>query len=431
MERLELIKKIYLKLGASPINSEVFTSFTIIFFIALAAILSNYLAKRFLIRLVKKIVKKTKSDYDDIVFSNKVVFYVTHLIPAAVIHLTIDFAFSDGVDYPFDANYLLVLIHDMLALYVFSILWLSIFSALNAFYEIFKKGHLSQNIDIKGFVQLIKVLVSIVLVILIVSKIVDKSPGAILTALGAVAAVLMFVFKDTLLGFVAGIQIAGNKIVKPGDWIAMPSMGADGTVLEIGLTTVKVQNWDKTISMVPTYALVSKSFANWRGMEESGGRRIKRAFFIDVKSIRFCTPEMIEKYRNIHLLKPYIEGKEKELAQYNTEKNIDKANLVNSRHLTNIGTFRKYIEFYLKEHPKLNKELTILVRQLQVTPEGLPMEIYVFSADQQWINYEAIQSDIFDHIFSVIHEFDLSLFQSPTGDDFRGVLTQTTPSSKF
>ncbi len=424
MNRLEIIKKLYLKLGASEINSEIFTSVTIILLIAIAAVLSNYLTKRFLIRFAKKIVKKTKSEYDDIIFNNKVILYITHLIPAAVIHLTIDFAFIDGVNYPFDAHYITTLIHDMLALYVFIILWLSIFAAINAFYEIFKTGSLAKNVDIKGFLQLIKVLVSIVFIILIVSKIVDQKPGAILTALGAVAAVLMFVFKDTLLGFVAGIQIAANKMVKPGDWIAMPGMGADGTVLEIGLTTVKIQNWDKTISTVPTYALVSKSFANWRGMEESGGRRIKRSFFIDVKSIKFCTQQMIEKYRNIHLLKSYIEEKEKELSEYNKAQEINKDNLVNSRYLTNIGTFRKYIEFYLKEHPKLNKELTILVRQLQVTPEGLPMEIYVFSADQRWIYYEAIQSDIFDHIFSVIHEFDLSLFQSPTGDDFRNAFSK-------
>ena len=422
MDRLELIKKLYLGLGASEINSEVLTSVTIILLILAAAILANYLTKKFLIRIAKKIVHKTKSEYDDIIFNNKVIFYITHLIPAAIIHLTIDFAFIETVNYPFDAKYITTLIHDMLALYVYSILWLSIFASINAFYEIFKKGPLSKNIDIKGFLQLVKVLVAIVFIILIVSKLVNQKPGAILTALGAVAAVLMFVFKDSLLGFVAGIQIAGNKMVKPGDWIAMPSMGADGTVLEIGLTTVKVQNWDKTISMVPTYALVSKSFANWRGMEESGGRRIKRAFFIDVKSIRFCTTKMIEKYRNIHLLKSYIEKKEKELADYNEKQEISNNNLVNSRYLTNIGTFRKYIEFYLKEHPKLNKKLTILVRQLQVTPEGLPIEIYVFSADQRWIQYEAIQSDIFDHIFSVIHEFDLSLFQNPTGDDFANII---------
>jgi len=422
MNRLDLLKQLYLKLGASEINSEILTSITIILIILLAAIVANYLAKRFLIKLAKRLVAKTKSDYDDIILHQKVLFYITHLIPASIIHLTIDFAFKESVNYPFDAIYITTIIHNMLALYVYIILWLVIFAGINAFYEIFKKSPLAKRIDIKGFLQLIKVIFSIVFIILIVSKIVDEKPGAILTALGAVAAVLMFVFKDTLLGFVAGIQIAANKMVKPGDWIAMPSMGADGTVIEIGLTTVKVQNWDKTISTVPTYALVSKSFANWRGMEESGGRRIKRSFFINVKSIKFCTTEMIEKYRNIHLLKSYINEKEAELANYNNEKEIEKDNLVNSRHLTNIGTFRKYIEFYLKEHPQINKNLTILVRQLQVTPEGLPMEIYVFSSDQRWIHYEAIQSDIFDHIFSVIPEFDLSLFQSPSGEDFSKIV---------
>jgi len=418
MQHLDFFKDIYLSLGASEINSEILRSITIVFLILLAAVLSDFVAKKILKGAIRKMVKKTASKFDDIIFQKKVIFYITHLIPAGIIHLTIDFAFKDNVDYPFDAELVKMVIHNMLALYVFVIMWLVIFASINAFYEIFKKGHLAKNVDIKGFLQLVKVIVSLVFIILIISKIVNQRPGAILTALGAVAAVLMFVFKDTLLGFVAGIQIAANKMVKPGDWISMPDMNTDGTVLEIGLTTVKIQNWDKTISTVPTYALVSNSFANWRGMEESGGRRIKRSFFIDVKSIQFCTVEMIEKFRNIYLLKSYIEEKEKELDTYNKEKHIANNNIVNSRHLTNIGTFRKYIEFYLKEHPEIKKDFTILVRQLQVTPNGLPLEIYVFSADQRWVQYEAIQSDIFDHIFSVIPEFGLRLFQNPTGDDF-------------
>lgn len=420
MGKLDILKNLYISLGASEMNSEILRSITIILVILITAILADFIAKKILRSMVKRFVEKTSWKYDDIIFQKKVLFYLAHLIPAVIIQLTIDFAFSSKVEYPFNVESISNTIHTMLGIYVFIILWLVIFASINAFHEIFKKGHLAKDIDIKGFLQLIKVIVSLVFIILLVALIVDKKPGAVLTALGAVAAVLMFVFKDTLLGFVAGIQIAANKMVKPGDWISMPDMNADGTVLEIGLTTAKIQNWDKTISTVPTYALVSNSFANWRGMEESGGRRIKRSFFIDVSSIKFCSENMIEKYRNMHLLKSYILEKEKELALYNKEKKITQDNLANSRYLTNVGTFRKYIELYLNEHPSIKKDFTILVRQLQVTPNGLPMEIYVFSSDQRWVQYEAIQSDIFDHIFSVIPEFELRLFQNPTGSDFKG-----------
>jgi len=205
-------------------------------------------------------------------------------------------------------------------------------------------------------------------------------------------------------------------------------MNADGTVLEIGLTTCKIQNWDKTISTVPTYMLVSKSFANWRGMEESGGRRIKRSLFIDASTIKFCDKKMIERFKEFHLLKKYIEQKEQEIAEYNKKYKLEEGNSVNARRITNIGTFRKYIEHYLKEHPMLRKDMTILVRQLQITPNGLPLEIYVFSADQRWIQYEAIQSDIFDHIFAIIHEFDLKLFQNPSGNNFEKLFSYLAKS---
>lgn len=424
MENSNLLKSFYESIGLSNVNSHVLTSITIIVLILTFAFLVNFIVKRYLMKFLQRVAEKTKTQVDDILFSHKVIFYITHLVPSSIIYLTFDFAFDDNIVYPFDVAYITKIVYSVLALYVYAILWIVLFALIDAAYEIFQQSKLSKDVDIKGFLQLLKVLVSLVFVILVVSKLIDKKPGAILAALGAVAAVLMFVFRDTLLGFVAGIQIAANKMAKPGDWVSMPTMGTDGTILEIGLTTVKIQNWDKTISTVPTYALVSKSFANWKGMEASGGRRIKRSFFIDVSSIKFCSSDMIEKYKNIHLLKSYIEEKQKEIEDYNKSKNIEANNIVNSRYLTNIGTFRKYIELYLKEHPKLKQNLTLLVRQLQVTPEGLPMEIYVFSADQQWVNYEAIQADIFDHIFSVIHEFDLSLFQSPTGSDFNQILKQ-------
>ncbi len=384
-----------------------------------------------MINILQKMAEKTKTEVDDILLSHKVIFYITHLVPSTIIYLTFSFAFDSSVQYPFDTEYITSIVYSVIALYIYVILWVVLFALFDAFYEIFQKSKLSKDVDIQGFIQLMKVIIALIFVVLIVSKLIGKRPFAVLTAMGAVAAVLIFVFKDTLLGFVAGIQIAANKMAKPGDWISMPSMGTDGTILEIGLTTVKIQNWDKTISTVPTYALVSKSFANWKGMEASGGRRIKRSFFIDVSSIKFCTTEMLEKYKQMRLLKSYIEEKQAEIEKHNKANGNGSDNLVNSRYLTNIGTFRKYIELYLKENQKLKQDLTLLVRQLQVTPEGLPMEIYAFSADQRWAYYEAIQADIFDHIFSVIHEFDLKLFQSPTGTDLKDFLKQEAVNQGF
>jgi len=257
----------------------------------------------------------------------------------------------------------------------------------------------------------------------IIAIIIGKNPMSLLVGLGASAAVLMLVFKDTILGLVASVQLSANNMVKPGDWIEMPSRNADGTVLEITLNTVKVQNWDRTISTIPTYAMVSESFHNWKGMEESDGRRIKRSVFIDKKSVSFCSDEMLERFRKIHILKEYIDEKTAEIKQYNEERGIDSSIPVNGRRLTNIGVFRKYMELYLKNNPKINQEATCMVRQLQPTERGIPMEIYCFSNEKTWVLYEGVQADIFDHVFAIVPEFGLKLFQNPSGDDFRA-LTQ-------
>jgi miniconductance mechanosensitive channel len=252
-----------------------------------------------------------------------------------------------------------------------------------------------------------------------IAIVLNKSPLYFLTGLGALSAVLMLIFKDPILGFVAGIQLTANKMVARGDWLEMPKYDADGDVLEIGLTTVKVQNWDKTITTIPTYALISESFKNWRGMQESGGRRIKRFVYLDLGSIKFCTEEMLERFSRIQYITEYIERKKKEISEYNEAFQVDTSILVNGRHLTNIGTFRAYVTAYLKNHPMINQDMTFLVRQLAPTPQGLPLEIYVFCKDKIWANYEAIQADIFDHILAVVPEFDLRVFQEPSGGDFR------------
>jgi miniconductance mechanosensitive channel len=235
--------------------------------------------------------------------------------------------------------------------------------------------------------------------------------------LGAMTAVLLLVFKDTILGFIAGIQLVANDMVRPGDWIEMPKYGADGDVIEITLNTVKICNFDKTITTIPTYSLISDSFKNWRGMSDSGGRRIKRSIFIDVSSIRFCSPEMIERFAGVEHIKDYVAEKQGQLAEYNRTHEVDESLPLNGRRMTNVGTFRAYLEAYLRRHPKIHNEMTFLVRQLPPTEKGLPIEIYVFSNDQEWVAYEAIQSDIFDHIFASLAVFDLRPFQNPTGHD--------------
>ncbi|MDH3745602.1 MAG: mechanosensitive ion channel family protein, partial [Acidobacteriota bacterium] len=246
-----------------------------------------------------------------------------------------------------------------------------------------------------------------------------KSPVFLLGGMGVLASVLMLVFKDPILGFVAGIQLSTNRMLSKGDWIEMPSYGADGDVIDIALTTVKVQNWDKTITTVPTHALISDSFKNWRGMSESGGRRIKRSAYIDMNTIKLCTREMIERYSKIRHIADYLETKQRELRDWNEKQGIDDTNIVNGRRITNIGTFRAYLLAYLKNHPQINQEMTLLVRQLAPTPNGLPVEIYCFSGDKEWAAYESIQADIFDHILAVLPEFDLRTFQNPSGSDFQ------------
>jgi len=232
-------------------------------------------------------------------------------------------------------------------------------------------------------------------------------------------AVLLLIFRDAILGFVAGIQLTANNMVQTGDWISMPKYDADGDVVDVSLTTVKVQNWDKTITTIPTYALVSDSFKNWRGMSESGGRRIQRAVYIDMNTVRFCTPEMLKKFRRIQHISGYIDQKLEEIGAHNREHDVDDSVKVNGRRLTNIGTFRVYLQAYLRHHPKVNQEMTFLIRHLSPGENGLPVEVYIFSNDQVWANYEAIQADIFDHILAVIPEFGLRVFQNPSGYDFR------------
>lgn len=400
--------------GISQSNALILREFFWVIVIILVAILSFYVTRYLIIRAVHIIVARTKTRWDDILAEKRVFIKLAYLAPA----ITINFLSSYIL---WDFEFLIRIIQIITSIYMV-IIFLNVVSAvLNALHDIYMGYEIAKEKPIKGYVQVAKIIAYIIAIVVIITVLIgDRSLGWV-AGFGAFSAVLMLVFKDPILGFVGGIQLTANNMVRIGDWIEMSKYGADGTVIEISLTTVKVQNWDRTITTIPTYTLVTDSFRNWRGMEESGGRRIKRSIKIDMNSITFCTPGMLEKFKKYEYVSDYVEKTEKVLQEYNSKKNIDNEILVNGRRQTNIGVFRAYLKGYLLNHPRVNNEMTFLVRQLHPDGEGLPMEVYVFSKDQEWAKYEDVQADIFDHILAVIPEFDLKVFQQPTGRDFSNI----------
>lgn len=386
--------------------------FTLIIILSLIAYL---LAKHFILKGLTAIISRTSTQWDDVLLRKKVFNRLAHLAPAIVMYLFISIPL---VDY----DWIISLMNEVILIYMIIMGILALDAFLNASLAIYESYEISNKIPIKGFVQVFKIIIYFSSGIFIIAILLDKTPVYLFSSLGALTAVLMFIFKDAILGFVAGIQLTANQMVANGDWIEMPKYGADGDIIEIALTTVKVQNWDKTITTIPTYALITESFKNWRGMSESGGRRIKRSISIDMNTIQFCTEEMLERFSKIQYISNYIEKQKIELQTYNQVERVDHSSLVNGRRMTNIGTFRAYVEAYLRNHPKINHEMTFLVRQLAPSEHGLPIEIYVFSKDKAWANYESIQADIFDHILAVIPEFDLQVFQDPSGRDFNKLI---------
>lgn len=311
-------------------------------------------------------------------------------------------------------------------------LWVMLFSLLIAFslldviQAVTAKSEFAKQIPLRGIFQSIKLIMAILIVILMISLLLGKSPGTLLTGLGAMTAVLMLVFRDPILGLVAGIQLSANDMLKIGDWLDMPKYSADGAVIDINLTTVKVHNWDKTIVTIPAYALISDSFKNWRGMSESGGRRIKRSVNIDTTSIHFLSETEINQLGQAHLLSPYLVNKQQEITQWNTQRDNQNTSLLNHRALTNIGTFRIWLENWLKTHPQIRQDMTLMVRQLAPTENGQPIEIYAFTNTVVWAEYEAIQSDIFDYIYAALPAFGLRVHQTPTGTDIRALMPSQT-----
>ncbi len=384
---------------------------TIIVITTMLAILADFIIKRIIIASINRIARNSKNKWDDVLVERKVFNRLAHLAPAVIVYYSLQ--------YIFDAPGLVTLLENLTNAYMVLVVLLVIDALLNALHEIYQKLPISSGRNIKGYVQVVKIVFYFIAIIILISIFSGETPKVLLGGLGAMAAVLILVFRDTILGFVASIQLSANKMVNVGDWISMPKYNADGDVIDISLNTVKVQNWDKTIATIPTYALVSESFNNWKGMEESGGRRIKRSINIDMKSVTFLDKTQIDKLKKFYVLKDYITDKEKEISEYNQTLHLDITEVTNGRRMTNLGTFRKYLENYLHNHPKIHQDLTFLVRHLQPTDKGLPLEVYVFSNDQAWANYEAIQADIFDHILAIMPEFGLRVFQNPTGDDFQ------------
>ena len=415
---LEFIYNWLLSLG---IESEAAKNWTAPLLVGLCILIlsaiADFIVKRIALRTLKYVIAKTKTPWDDAFVEHRVLDRLAHLAPAAVIYLLADLPFAGMTEA--DRDYCTAIIRDAVQIFVVIIgVWV-IAAFLNAALSVYQTFEISREVPGKSFVQVSKMLTYFVGGIFILSILLDRNPVYFLSGLGALMAVLLLVFKDAILGLVAGIQLSANKMVAVGDWIEMPKYGADGDVIEVALTTVKVQNWDKTITSIPAYSLISESFKNWRGMQESGGRRIKRSISIDIQTIKFCDEEMLARFSKIKYIAAYIEHKKDELAQFNQTQEIDESSLVNGRRMTNVGTFRAYIVAYLRNHPKINREMTFLVRQLPPQEHGLPIEIYVFCSDTVWANYEAIQANIFDHILSVVPEFDLSVFQAPTGHDFK------------
>jgi miniconductance mechanosensitive channel len=409
---LELLQGWLMGLGVDE-NLVYYLSRTLAMTAVLAlSVTANFVAKHYILSALTRFIAKTRAQWDDAILNQRVFSHLAHLAPGLLVYVLTPLALA-GMEPA------IAVIRGASLIYMVTVVMLALDALLNAAEDIYRQFDASGEIPIKGFVQVLKIALYFLSTVFVISILLDKTPVYLLSGIGAMTAVLMLIFRDAILGFVAGIQLAANKMVANGDWIEMPKYGADGDVLEVSLTTVKVQNWDKTITTIPTYALISESFKNWRGMQESGGRRIKRAVSIDMNSIRFCDGEMLDRFAKIRFIADYIEQKKRELADYNHAENVDNASLVNGRRMTNIGTFRAYVTAYLRNHPHINRDMTFLIRQLSPTEHGLPIEIYVFSKDQVWANYEAIQADIFDHILAVVPEFDLRVYQNPTGNDFR------------
>ncbi|MDE0828385.1 MAG: mechanosensitive ion channel [Vicinamibacterales bacterium] len=372
----------------------------------LLAIIADLVAKRVVLRGVVSLAGRTDTDWDDVLAERRVFHRLAHIAPALVVYALSPSVLGDGTRTT-------ALIQAGCLLYMIAVAVSVLDGGLNAVVDLVRATRFGERLPLTTFAQVAKLLLYGLAAIAGVSIVIGESPALLFSGLGAMTAVLMLIFKDPILGFVGGIQLSANQMVRQGDWIEMPKYGADGDVLEVALTTVKVQNFDKTITTVPTYALISESFKNWRGMAEAEGRRIKRAINIDLHSIAFCDDEMLARLSRVPYMADYLAAKQREIGTWSRSQGDEPRRAQHPRRLTNIGTFRAYAVAYLRDHPAIHQEMTFLVRQLAPTQHGVPIEIYVFSKDQNWVNYEGIQSDIFDHLLAVLPQFDLRPYQIP------------------
>lgn len=383
--------------------------------LVLLAWATHLLARRVLLRAMGHLIRASSTKLDDVLVDQGVLNRAALLLPVLVFHYG-----AEGL--PGSTETVLQVVNAALLMVVLLVAG----AAIGALQEAAADYDARTEVPIKSYAQILKIVLYVVGGLMTVAVLTGRSPWVLLSGVGAVMAVVILVFRDTLLSLTASFTIASNRLVKVGDWIEVPTFGADGDVIEIALHTVKVQNWDKTITTIPTHKLVDVSFKNWRGMQDSGGRRIKRAIHIDMNSIRFCDAEMLQRFERFELIRDYLDSRRKEVEEYNTESRVDASELVNGRRLTNVGTFRAYVAAYLRSHPLIRQDMTFLIRQLAPAAQGLPLEIYVFTNTTVWADYEGIQSDIFDHLLAVVPRFGLRVYQEPAGSDFAAALDPST-----
>lgn len=409
-EVLSFTNLILQSLGLNPNMADKLDRFVILLVIALLAFITDIVVRKILVGIVYNIVKKTKNKWDDLFLDKKLLNDLALFAPAVLVYALLPLAFQQEPDILFWSRKFILVFMSILLI-------ITINTSIGIVQKIAEVSQRLKGKTLNGFFQILKIIVSFTGTIIIVSIIIDKSPTTLFAGLGASAAVLMLVFKDTIVGFVSGILLSSNKMLRVGDWITCKKHNVNGVVIEISLNTVKIRNFDNTIITMPPYSLVSDSFQNWRNMQENGARRIMRSINIDMHSVKFCTKEMIEKYRKISLIKDYIDSQEKQFYEYNLQNGIDDSVMVNGMRLTNIGVFRAYLQRYIENQPTIDKNQIYMIRQMEPTENGLPIQIYFFTTKFQWVAYEGVMADVFDHIIAVIPEFDLNVFQNLTSKD--------------
>jgi miniconductance mechanosensitive channel len=402
--------------GASPQTCYFLEHLILGLGLILVVAIIDYISRNIILNIVARYAKRSNNPYDDILVEMRVFKHLAHVVPALVAKEGLTFVFQDYAT-------LISPLQKLVDIYIIIAIIFFVQAVLRAAKTLLLNSEDFKDKPIGSYTQLLNIINYLVGILFIISNVTNKPLWTLLTAFGALSALIILTFRDTILGLVASIQISGNDIVRIDDWIEVPKYGADGHVVEINLTTIKVKNWDNTVTTIPTYVLINDAFKNWRGMEESEGRRMKRSVNIKISSIKFCTPEILEHFKKIDLIRDYVTQKESEINQYNAAHKINKSVLANGRNLTNVGIFREYLSNYIQKHPKVNKELIMMVRQLPPTDKGLPLEIYCFTLDKEWVDHETIAADIFDHVLATIPSFDLEIFEGPTGKDFQAAIS--------